>query len=232
MADDQPLMTEHHILPILRYKVSSSSAYTTAEAGTAFTFGEGTVVTCWHCVERPISHDETYGVAVRRSGITAQYEFCSIDELGRDENGADLALGRIDWTPGRALTLATDSVQWGERVEIYGYPASTVVPDQTFDRYKSVTFSPMFLRGYVTQVVPNMDGRPAMNLDMLSPRGLSGAPVLREGSREIVGVVVGDRTIRLGGESFRFSEALLLDALRNARSAATGYRRLVDHLAR
>ena len=113
------------------------------------------------------------------------------------------------------MTLATDSVQWGERVEIYGYPASTVVPDQTFDRYKSVTFSPMFLRGYVTQVVPNMDGRPAMNLDMSSPRGLSGAPVLREGSREIVGVVVGDRTIRLGGESFRFSEALLLDALRN-----------------
>ena len=67
MADDQPLMTEHHILPILRYKVSSSGAYTTAEAGTAFTFGEGTVVTCWHCDERPIGPDETYGVAVRRS---------------------------------------------------------------------------------------------------------------------------------------------------------------------
>ena len=115
MADDQPLMTEHHILPILRYKVSSSSAYTTAEAGTAFTFGEGTVVTCWHCVERPISHDETYGVAVRRSGITAQYEFCSIDELGRDENGADLALGRIDWTPGRALTSNDQNLVCHER---------------------------------------------------------------------------------------------------------------------
>ena len=33
MADDQPLMTEHHILPILTYKMSSSGAYTTTAAG-------------------------------------------------------------------------------------------------------------------------------------------------------------------------------------------------------
>jgi hypothetical protein len=38
-------------------------------------------------------------------------------------------------------------------------------------QYKSVTFRPVFLRGYVTQVVPNMNGRPAMHLDMLSPQG-------------------------------------------------------------
>ena len=54
------------------------------------------------------------------------------------------------------------------------------------------------LRGYVPQVVPNMNSRPAMNIDMLSPSGLSGAPVIREDSNDIFGVVVGDRTIRLG----------------------------------
>jgi hypothetical protein len=37
-----------------------------------------------------------------------------------------------------------------------------------------------------------------MNIDMLSPSGLSGAPVIREDSNDIFGVVVGDRTIRLG----------------------------------
>jgi hypothetical protein len=57
-----------------------------------------------------------------------------------------------------------------------------------------------------------------MQLDMLSPRGLSGAPVIREDLSEVVGVVVGDRIIELAGESFRFGEALLLDALRSARS--------------
>jgi hypothetical protein len=226
---DDPTLTEHHILPILRYTLDSSGSYTTAEAGTAF--GEGTVVTCWHCVERPAGPDETYGVAVRRGGISAPYQFCPIDDLGRDENGADLALGRIDWTPGRALALATESVTWGERVETYGYPFSIVVPDQTLSDYKAVTFSPVFLRGYGTQVVPNLNGRPAMHLDMLSPPGLSGAPIIREESRDVFGVLVGDRNIQLDGESFRFGEALLLDALRNARSAATDHGPLAEHVA-
>ena len=118
MPQDEPRLIEHHILPVLRFKANSSDTYTVAEAGTAFTFGEGTVVTCWHCVEQPAGPNETYGVAVRRGGITAPYDFCSIDDLGRDENGADLALGRIDWAPGRALTLATDSVAWGERLKL------------------------------------------------------------------------------------------------------------------
>ena len=98
-AQDETTLTDHHILPILRYKTDSAGSHTIAEAGTAFTFGEGTVVTCWHCVAPPAGPDEAYVVAVRRDDISAPYEFCSIDDLGRDENGADLALGRIDWTP-------------------------------------------------------------------------------------------------------------------------------------
>jgi hypothetical protein len=65
---------------------------------------------------------------------------------------------------------------WMAAAQTYGYPFSTVVPDETFSQYKSVTFSPVFLRGYVVQVVPNINGCPAMHLDMLRPRGLSGAP--------------------------------------------------------
>lgn len=37
MPQGEPLLTEHHILPVLRYKVNTTGAYTTAEAGTAFT---------------------------------------------------------------------------------------------------------------------------------------------------------------------------------------------------
>ena len=102
----------------------------------------------------------------------------------------------------------------------------------TESQYKSVTSRPVFLRGYVTQVVPNMNGRPAMHLDMLSPRGLSGAPVIREDLSEVVGVVVWDRIIELAGESFRFGEALLLGELRSARSPVTGRRPLAEHLTR
>jgi len=55
--------------------------------------------------------DEFYGIAVRREGIESPFEFCLIDNLERDHNGADLALGHIDWMPGRGLTLANDPVQ-------------------------------------------------------------------------------------------------------------------------
>ena len=48
--------------------MDSSGAYTAAESGTAFTFGEGTVVTCWHCLERAAGPDETFRV---RSAVAA-----------------------------------------------------------------------------------------------------------------------------------------------------------------
>jgi hypothetical protein len=56
------------------------------------------------------------------------------------------------------LPVLRYKLSWGERVETYGYPFSTLAPDELLSQYKSVTFSPVFLRGYVTQVVPNMNG--------------------------------------------------------------------------
>ena len=41
---------EHHVFPVVRYtQIGGSAAGPTAVAGSAFTFGEGTLVTCWHC---------------------------------------------------------------------------------------------------------------------------------------------------------------------------------------
>jgi hypothetical protein len=41
-------------------------------------------------------------------------------------------------------------VQWGERVETYGYPFPLAVPDQVYPDYKALHFYSRFLRGYVT----------------------------------------------------------------------------------
>lgn len=69
---------EHHMFPVVRYtQVGGSAAGPTA--GLAFTFGEGTLVTCWHCVKQPLRPDEFYGIAVRRGSIESPYEFCSIN---------------------------------------------------------------------------------------------------------------------------------------------------------
>src|SRR4029450_13837665 len=89
--------------PVVRYtQIGGSAAGPTAVAGSAFTFGEGTLVTCWHCLKQPLAPDEFYGIAVPRGPIQSPYEFCSIDNLKRDHNGADVDLGHIDWMPGVA----------------------------------------------------------------------------------------------------------------------------------
>ena len=50
---------EHHMFPVVRYtQIGGSAAGRTAVAGSAFTFGEGTLVTCWHCVKQPLGPDE------------------------------------------------------------------------------------------------------------------------------------------------------------------------------
>lgn len=76
---------EHHMFSVVRYaQIGGNTAGPTAVARSAFTFGEGTLVTCWHCVKQPVGPDEFYGIAVRRGGIESPYEFCSIDNLERD----------------------------------------------------------------------------------------------------------------------------------------------------
>ena len=148
---------EHHMFPVVRYtQVGGSAAGPTAVAGSAFTFGEGTLVTCWHCVKQPLGPDEFYGIAVRRGSIESPYEFCSIDNRERDQNGADLALGHMDWMPGRGVTLANDPVQWGERVERYGYPFPLAVPDPGVSRQQS---TPLLLPVPAWLGDPSREGR-------------------------------------------------------------------------
>jgi hypothetical protein len=51
------------------------------------------------------------------------------------------------------------------------------------------TFDPVFLRGYVTRLTEDeRTRRPVIDLEMLCPPGLSGAPVIRENRRDVIGV--------------------------------------------
>jgi hypothetical protein len=224
---------EHHMFPVVRYtQIGGSAAGPTAVAGSAFTFGEGTLVTCWHCVKQPLGPEEFYGIAVRRGSIESPYEFCSIDNLERDHNGADLALGHIDWMPGRGLTLANDPVQWGERVETYGYPFPLAMPDQVYPDYKALHFYSRFLRGYVTRLARDEAEGPVIDLDMLCPPGLSGAPVIGEDRRDVIGVIFEEQTTTMYERTVIFGRAHHVDVLRSACAAVTGGRPLVEHLQR
>jgi hypothetical protein len=63
---------------------------------------------------------------------------------------------------------------------------------------RSVGLNPCYLEGYntitYTNEVPDCQPAPSYGLDMPAPRGLSGAPVVKQGSeRQVAGVVCGTK---------------------------------------
>jgi hypothetical protein len=124
--------------------------------------------------------------------------------------------------PGRGLTLANDPVQWGERVETYGYPFPLAVPDQVYPDYKALHFYSRFLRGYVTRLARDEAERPVIDLDMLCPPGLSGAPVIREDRRDVIGVIFEEQITTMYERTVIFGRAHHVDVLRSACAAVTG----------
>ena len=220
--------------------------------GTGFTFGEGTVVTCWHCVRGPLGKGEFYAAVARTGGTDQQTydQWFRLDELEQDANGSDLALARIEATVSIGLHLAAGPAGWGDDVMACGYP----LPLNTKDvetREPRINTNAMLFKGYVMRIrLSDFPGQPegrVYELDMHAPPGMSGAPVLRAGSREVVGVVVdergyvietdelsdNDRTITIPlDRKLYFAYAHHLEVLSAAKGAATDGLPLAEFLAK
>jgi hypothetical protein len=70
-----------HALPVARFRRRAEAEYEPiAAVGSGFIFGEGTFVTCWHCVRAPLSEDEVYA-ALMRSGGTESQRYDQVSEL-------------------------------------------------------------------------------------------------------------------------------------------------------
>lgn len=183
-----------HVLPILKFRRVAEGEYEPiAMAGTGFTFGEYTLVTCWHCVSGELAEDEVYGVASRSQGLDQQgydrvSELVDLDQVG----DRDLALARIDFAVEPRLTLAEEPAAWGEDVVASGYPLPRSLED-SFYRTMRFESNAAMLKGYVTRL--RLDDRPgwrpvrAYELDMPAPPGMSGSPLFRPHPLEVVGVV-------------------------------------------
>lgn len=229
-----------HVLPVVRFRRTAPGEYEPVRAvGSGFTFGEGTFITCWHCVCEPLGDGEVYGAAMRSGGITSQSydQVFELVDLEQDVSGRDLALARVGYTADPVLVLASDPAAWGEDVVACGYPlpVNTRDPDS---REPKIDMNACLLRGYVTRL--KTDDRPgqapvrAYELDMPAPGGISGSPLFRQAPFEVVGVVYGEQDQHVPGRGtpVTFSYAHHLSALRAARAAATGNLPLSEHLNR
>lgn len=105
----------------------------------------------------------------------------------------------------------------------YGYPLATTRQGEQQEVIWRLTGR--MLRGYVTQgtdIEPSHGGVELMyELDMPSPPGLSGAPLLLGAGRHVVGVVQGEHTATQGNRSTTFALELDLGVLAQSRGAAT-----------
>lgn len=229
-----------HILPVVRLRrVSDGDYQPLVVQGTGFTFGEGTFVTCWHCVDEALRDDEVYGIVTREGGLaSAVYNRAfELADLGRDLHGTDLALARVGFNVAPRLRLADRPLAWGEDVVTSGYPLpiNTVDPNT---RLPLLQLHARLLRGYVTRLFS--DDRPgwaavrAVELDLPAPPGLSGAPLFRPDPFEVAGVVYREHDIEVpeAQRSFTFSVAHHLSTVRGASGLATSKRALADHLER
>jgi hypothetical protein len=137
------------------------------------------------------------------------------------------------------LSLPTDDMAYGTDVWTAGYPFTD--PRRVGDRL-TFNLGARYLQGYVTQSfyydAPDGSRIPSYELDMPTPGGLSGAPLVRVGSNKVYGVVYGTNDVHLTQQTARIDEvtgeaipevhrivsfglAHYTDSLRNLRGTAT-----------
>lgn len=185
---------EQFVLPVFEGTDAASSWQPERFRGTAFLVSPYVVLTCWHCVE---------GAAVGQQLVVAYSESPNgsrvampLTMIERHAGGADLAIARVE-LPDTMFRLAREDAAFGSDVWSYGYPLT--VRRQTSDGAIRFRTSGRALRGYITQAaiidVPGRGETLAYEVDMPAPEGLSGAPLVRRGSNDVVGVVFGQNDV-------------------------------------
>lgn len=154
--------------------------------GTAFPFLQpGLWVTAAHCV-RGWRGTDTLGLIRTRPG-----------SIGID------GITRVDIHPELDLALLTSANlaavpfpelghgQWGNEVSVVGYPEDLFLDGDGRDRPRA-----RLLKGHIQRVEqpgPEADREGDFELNFACPGGLSGSPVVLQGGRQVVGVVIGNR---------------------------------------
>lgn len=164
--------------------------------GTGFLIGLGLMITCWHCVREALPADQDYAVGVK-SDDHDTYDSYVLSDISQDENGTDLATARVNLQPHLPLVLDNSTVQTGSDVLTYGYPLT----DSQLIQNGQIDFilNPRYLQGYVTRSFwyqpPEFGKVKSYELDMLTPAGLSGAPLIRLRTHQVVGVIYGSNDV-------------------------------------
>ena len=182
------------ILPIFVI-TKTTPAKILSNEGTGFLIAPNLLVTCWHCVRNTLEENQTYAVNREQKA-----ELFPLFNIQQDSNNTDLATANVAMLPEAELLLAEKDVYEGTDVHSFGYPLMNFeLNEETGEKFPAIDFR--LLKGYITRNFwrddPTFGRGNAYELDMPTPEGLSGSPLFKAGSREVLGVVFGYNDVAL-----------------------------------
>ncbi|HMF55558.1 MAG TPA: serine protease [Pyrinomonadaceae bacterium] len=193
-AHTDRITVDQDILPLFVVK-STDPAELVSFAGTGFLIAPRILVTCWHCVKNMLPEGCRYA-AVRSNGAGG-HQALHLAHIEQDKQGSDLATAHIEASPTLGLKVAEGDVAVGTDVFSYGYPLTDV--GRRAAGGMQFTLHARYLRGYVMRAFwyehPQFGRVASYEVDMQTPEGLSGAPLIRRGSWDVVGVVYGTNEV-------------------------------------
>jgi hypothetical protein len=182
----------HDVLPIFLCE-RGSPGKPLAAMGTGFLIGERLLVTCWHCVPPGPAEGQYYAAVEWVGSGYRPWELTTISQVP----GRDIATATVDLVPQVPLRLTRDLAGAGTDVYTFGYPLPSV--ERRDDGDLKFGIAGRYLQGYVTRGFDHPESAygvtPAYELDMPAPAGLSGAPLLTQGTADVVGIVFGSNDL-------------------------------------
>jgi len=167
-----------------------------AFCGTGFLAADELLVTCSHCVSATLPPGHRFAVAYLDPGQN-RYRVAYLDDVSEDVNSTDLATARVPLKNEFALELSEEDPSYGTDVWSFGYPLIEARPKD--GQLPHFTLHGRYLQGYVMRSFfynhPSRGRVASYELDMPTPAGLSGAPLVRIGSRKVLGVVYGTHDV-------------------------------------
>jgi len=241
---------ESSTLPIFIFSPTETPQIVSFE-GTGFVTNHLIFITCWHCVRHQLSNNRKY-VAVIKSQEGAGWKAIDLTNLEQDANGNDIATANIERVPEITpmLSIAADSLLMGTDVCTYGYPLTDKRKESGKMQY---ILNGRYLEGYIMRGFYYDHHEYGMvksyELNFPTAAGLSGSPLIRIGSAEVVGVIYGNNDVatiehasRVDPETgirepeiqriISFGLAHYTDTLREARGKATQGKTIAEYHAR
>jgi hypothetical protein len=187
----------YDILAIVTHSRAAGGVNIETVEGTGFLVAPSTLVTCWHCLEGNPPPGSTYAVT-RKTPLSPAGQFVmrgtDISGISRCRDKRDLATAQAGYSPSLGFKLASQPLRLGEEAWTFGYSLPDVHLQS--DGSKFITLHPRLLRGHMTRALayphPFYGDTLSYELSFSIPSGLSGAPLFRGGTFEVVGVVYGN----------------------------------------